>query len=230
MTLPLLISLPHAGTHVPEEVSSYCRLSRQEVVEDGDEGAAEIYSIGSEVQEFVTTEVARAVVDMNRAEDDRRADGVVKTHTCWGVPVYREFPPVEIIESLIAKYHRRYHAELTRLATRRVRLGVDCHTMAKTAPPIAPDPGSERPVVCLSNADGTCSKEDFELLADCLTASFGSAVSRNDPFQGGYIVRSHAAEMPWVQLELTRAHVISNKEKRRCVLEALRAWCCRAIA
>jgi len=33
-----------------------------------------------------------------------------------------------------------------------VMLGIDCHTMAAKGPPIGPDPGKERPLVCLSNA------------------------------------------------------------------------------
>ena len=48
-------------------------------------------------------------------------------------------------------------------------------------------------------------------------------VTVNDPFRGGYITRSHAAEMPWVQLELSRGPFAANSEKRRRVLRALAA-------
>ncbi|NIQ82806.1 MAG: N-formylglutamate amidohydrolase, partial [Anaerolineae bacterium] len=87
-TLPLLISVPHGGPKIPPEVESICVLTQEQIVEDGDEGAGEIYSIEDEVAAFVTTGVARAFVDVNRAEDDRRADGVVKTHTIWEIPIY----------------------------------------------------------------------------------------------------------------------------------------------
>jgi N-formylglutamate deformylase len=88
--MPLLISVPHAGLRIPEVVRSICVLSERDIIEDGDEGAADVYDLAPEVLKYVRTDVARAIVDMNRAEDDRRADGVVKTHTCWNVPVYSE--------------------------------------------------------------------------------------------------------------------------------------------
>ena len=106
MTLPLLISVPHAGLRVPPEARPYCSLTPEEIARDGDEGAAEIYTIENEVECYVTTDVARAIVDLNRAEDDRRKDGVVKTHTCWEVPVYEPFPPEEVVRTLLAQYYR----------------------------------------------------------------------------------------------------------------------------
>ena len=46
----------------------------------------------------------------------------------------------------------------------------------------------------------------------------------NDPFRGGYVTRSHSAEMPWIQIELSRAPYLSNKDKRKVVLAALQHW------
>ena len=40
MTLPLLLSVPHAGLTVPSQVENLCLLTKKEIVEDGDEGAA----------------------------------------------------------------------------------------------------------------------------------------------------------------------------------------------
>ena len=45
----------------------------------------------------------------------------------------------------------------------------------------------------------------------------------NEPFRGGFVTRSHAAEMPWVQLELSRAPFTNDAGKRRGVLRALQA-------
>jgi formiminoglutamase len=140
------------------------------------------------------------------------------------VPVYRTFPSEDLIETLLAKYHRPYHARLRAAARRGVRLAVDCHTMAAVGPPVAPDPGAERPHVCLSNAEGTCPAAWIESLRACFEAEFGPNVSVNQPFKGGFITRTHAAEMPWVQLELSRAPFMSTVEKRQRVLRALRAW------
>ena len=225
MTLPLVVSVPHAGLRVPTEVAPVCALAPEEVAADGDSGAAEIYAISGEVGAFVDTDVARAVVDLNRARDDRRADGVVKTHTCWNVGVWRRPLSQAEVEGLLDAYHAPYHERLRELGlSRKWLLGVDCHTMAATGPPVGPDPGSERPWVCLSNGKGTCPQEWIEGLKRCFQEQIDGPVKVNDPFRGGHITRSHAAEMPWIQIELSRAPYLSNNDKRRTVLTALQRW------
>lgn len=224
MRLPYLLSVPHGGLRVPREVAPFCVLTEEEIVRDGDEGAAAIYDLEGEVEAFVTTEVARAILDMNRAEDDRRKDGVVKTHTCWDVPVYDPAPPEEVFRGLIDRYYRPYHARLRDESARELLLGIDCHTMAAVGPPVGPDPGVERPAACLSNAGTTCPAAWLRGLADALEESLEREVRLNDPFQGGYITRTYARLMPWVQLELTRAPFLSEIEKRARVLDALRRF------
>ncbi|MFC1822637.1 N-formylglutamate amidohydrolase [Thermodesulfobacteriota bacterium] len=222
MRLPILLSVPHAGVKIPSEVEDICMLSEEDVIKDGDEGAAEIYlPLKSSVAAMVTTDIARAIVDMNRGEDDRRKDGIIKTHTCWDVPIYKEPPSEKTVQSLIEQYHHPYHRELTQLSAE-VKLGIDCHTMAAKGPPVGPDPGVERPHICLSNAAGTCPAEWIASLAACLEKAFKTKVSINHPFKGGYIIRSHAKELPWIQLEFSRADFASNEEKNRQMYEALK--------
>ena len=202
-----------------------CALTPDEVADDGDGGAAEIYSIEAEVGALVTTDVARAIVDLNRARDDRRADGAVKTHTCWDVAVWRQPLHEDIVVALLDAYHAPYHERLTRLGlSGEWLLGVDCHTMAATGPPLGPDPGRERPWACLGNADGTCPQQWIETLRDAFQQQFDGPVKVNDPFRGGYITRSHADEMPWIQIELSRAPFLPDEDKRQVVLTALEQW------
>jgi N-formylglutamate deformylase len=220
MRLPLLISVPHAGRAVPHAVRAYCVLTPQQVIEDGDEGAAEIYDLREHVTAYLTTKVARAIVDLNRPETDRAPDGVVKTHTCRNVPVYSEPLPEEVVERLLGRHYRPYHEKLTQLASR-AKLGIDCHTMAPVAPPIGPNPGSERPLICVSNADHTCPAPLLNQLALCLKDAFKTNVSINTPFKGGHIIRTHCNELPWIQLEISRAPLLSKDEKRQRVIDAL---------
>jgi N-formylglutamate amidohydrolase len=209
----------------PPEVGDLCVLTTKEIIEDSDEGASEIYfPLQREVSALVTTVVARAIVDMNRPEDDRRKDGVIKTHTCWNVQIYSEFPSPERITAVIETFYKPYHARLTEYA-RTAKLGVDCHTMAAHGPPVGPDPGKERPAICMSNAASTCPMEWITSLAACFEEVFEKEVSINNPFKGGFIIRSHARELPWVQLELSRDPYVANKEKSTRVLKALEKWC-----
>ena len=77
---------------------------------------------------------------------------------------------------------------------------------------------------CLSNGDGSCPQEWIEGLRDAFEQLLDGPVKVNDPFRGGYITRSHSAEMPWIQIELSRAPYLSNNAKRQTVLTALQHW------
>lgn len=223
MKLPILISSPHAGTEIPPEVEDICLLSNNDIIADGDEQAIEIYDFQDKVSTFLSTNIARAFVDLNRASDDRRIDGVVKTHTCLGVPIYSEPLSEELIKELLFKYYWPYHNKLSEFAST-VKVGIDCHTMRTVGPPVGPDPDKPRPLICLSNADGTCPDNWFFSLAVELERVFQTAVSLNKPFTGGYIIRSHANELPWIQLEFSRTGSLTVEEKRIGVLQALDNW------
>jgi N-formylglutamate amidohydrolase len=97
--------------------------------------------------------------------------------------------------------------------------------MAEIAPPISRDAGTTRPYICLSDAEGVCSKEWTALMAECLETEFACTVSINNPFKGGFIIRSHATELPWLQLELSRRPFMSLTDKRSKVHNAFAKWC-----
>ena len=48
MKLPILISVPHAGTEMPLELSSHANIKTEDVIKDGDEQAAAIYRMMAE--------------------------------------------------------------------------------------------------------------------------------------------------------------------------------------
>lgn len=225
MTLPLLLSVPHGGARVPRWLRHKCLLDGAQLLADGDVGAAQIYALRDEVAAFVSTPVARAVLDMNRAPDDHaRADGVVKTTTCWQEPVWRE-PLTEAEVARLLRLHARYHGRLA-AARGRVLAGVDCHTMSDVGPPIGPDPGAGRPTVCIGHVGGSSCPADWaRALQDAFAARFDGAVTIDDPFAGGYVTRRHAAEMPWVQVELARTTQETFAAQRAGVLAALKDWC-----
>jgi formiminoglutamase len=124
---------------------------------------------------------------------------------------------------MISKYYRPYHKKLSHLSAS-VKLGIDCHTMAEIAPPISPDPGQERPLVCLSNANGTFPTDWLEAMKDCFQQCFEVEVSLNRPFKGGYIIQAHASEIPWVQVEISRSGHLDNNEKKKKFIETIRKF------
>ena len=225
MALPVLISVPHAGLVIPPEVHDLCLLTPEQIRADSDDGAAEIYALQPHVKAFLTTNIARAVLDLNRHESDRQADGVVKTHTIWNVPIYQQPLSEALIDTLLEKYYRPYHRRLAGLCAG-VKMCLDCHTMTAFSPPIALDAGVERPHVCLGNAHNTCPQPLFEQLSHCFAQIFGrDNVMVNTPFGGGHLVCAHAAEGPWVQIELSRADFMTTQEKHTAVLQVLQTFC-----
>jgi N-formylglutamate deformylase len=222
MKLPFLLSVPHAGLTIPPEIGELCALTAEDIVADSDEDAAEIYDLEPEVTAFVLCPVARPVVDVNRPAEDRGQDGAFKLITRTPrQPVYHQPPHPAIFDRLRETYHQPYHARL-RDSANGVRIGIDCHTMAARRPRADPDKVSERPAICLSNAGCTCPDQLLYAFQRCLEEEFGHLVSLNKPFRGGHTIRSHAPELPWLQIEISRAPFASPTLKRERFLSALR--------
>lgn len=215
-SLPVLISVPHAGTEVPPELEGKIDIGPLEILEDSDAFARQIYGVDG-VRFVLDTNVARAFVDLNRAEDDlppANPDGVVKSHTSYGRAIYLpgHEPDAALVERLLDRYHRPYHRTIQAIladAGAGVELALDCHTMAPVGPDLSPDPGRRRPTVCLGNVRGrACPPETTDRLARCFARVLGlrdEEVARNRPFGGGHITRTYGGRpIPWVQVELSR--------------------------
>ena len=214
--LPLLISIPHAGTRVPGEVAEATSLTHDDILDDIDLFADRLYDPGASVQRVQVADIARPFVDLNRSPDQLPPafpDGVVKSHTCFNVPVYREgmAPDAALVQRLLETYHTPYHRALEAdLQDPQVRVMLDCHTMAEYPPPIAPDRKERRPSVNLGDNDGrSAPREITELLVRSMTEALGlekDEISINRPFRGGYITRRHGAgPKPVIQVEINRA-------------------------
>lgn len=218
---PVVISIPHGGTATPRELAERVCLSARDRFDDSDPHTVDIYDVGADVLHVVKAEVARAFIDLNRAPDDRppaNPDGVVKSTTCFGQPIYhrgRE-PDSRTVHLLLDRYYHPYHRALEEAAQHSsMALGLDCHSMLATPPPIAPDHGAPRPLFCLSNGNGaTCPSALLERMASALAHAFEcdpGEVSFNRPFTGGYITRRHGNRpLPWMQVELNRSLYLSD--------------------
>jgi N-formylglutamate deformylase len=212
-TLPILISIPHGGTEIPEEIRGMTLLTRKEILEDVDAFTQEIYHVEN-VLASVTTPIARTFIDLNRAPDDlppRSPDGAVKTRTANLEPIYRDANLAdELVYRLIERYHEPYHKRIEGiLKTDRIKLALDCHSMSSISPPISRYHGRVRPTVCLGNASGRAASPDLvSMLANCFREVFElphDEVAINKPFSGGYITQRYGNNpVPWIQIEMNR--------------------------
>lgn len=227
--LPVVLSVPHGGLMVPREVLDDFRLNLTDVLHDGDTWARELFSLEERVIHHIDTEVARAVLDLNRAASDippQNPDGIVKTVDISGKQIWREKEGLspETVKHLIKSYHQPYHKTLSEAAASgKAVVGIDCHTMLAESPGDNENLREVRPMICISNrGDGEGEKIDepvtapadlLRALRDALLIQFqhegmaAEPVSLNHPFKGGYITKYHGIEGPlhWIQIEFNRA-------------------------
>jgi len=233
MREPIVISIPHGGWRVADEVKEIWALSERDAFHDGDPLTSRIYDFSDRVRHQLVMEYYRAVVDLNRAPDDsapENKDGVIKSHTCYDVEVYRPgcLPGDDLKQVLLDRY---YHPYLTRLERcvedGETRLGVDCHSMAALSPPIEKDAGTPRPLFCLGNLGDdrgavtppfdriTCSEAMLAFMAEEFERAFRhedvevmvpAVVTMNVPVNRGRITRTMGNRgIPFVQNEMSRA-------------------------
>ena len=219
---PVLVSIPHGGSKIPDELRNLTCLTKSDIFDDSDAFTLEIFNIGSKAAEVVTTDIARAFVDVNRAPDDRppvNPDGVVKTQTCYNAPVYKNEsdPDKNLTDTLLNRYYKPYHKSIQRaIQSSKIKLALDCHSMAESGPPISPDSGQKRPEFCMGNIHGVSSSMDIVgKFADCVKNVFSlndKDVVLNSPFAGGYITKTYGLKpVPWIQVEMNRKLYLSSQ-------------------
>ncbi|NJP38394.1 N-formylglutamate amidohydrolase [Alkalicoccus luteus] len=225
--LPVLISVPHGGSVIPEHLAERLLLTDVEVALDGDTWTKDLFDFRGRVQTFITADTARVVIDLNRDPTDRppaNPDGIVKTLTVAGEQVWSRELSDEETNELIESIHAPYHQQLMHASGEEgLHFALDCHTMLDIGPSKSGTAWEQRPLICISNrgsAGGgkesetiTAPPEFMQLLKQELEQEFADEavegvplVMVNAPFKGGYITQLHGprTEIPWVQLELNR--------------------------
>lgn len=232
---PVVVSVPHAGRIYPPEILAAARVGRAQLerLEDSwcDLIAARAVDAGATL---IQASWARAVADLNRGEGqmapgevatplraqfsapgrkERAGLGVVPTRLADCGPLWKQPIDGAALGWRLESFHRPYHAALAgELARARERFGdailVDLHSM----PPIpAGQPGHGARIVIGDRFGGTAG----EWLVDQAMASaarLGEPVSRNQPYAGGHIVRTHGRPGDGVhalQIEIDRSLYLS---------------------
>jgi formiminoglutamase len=254
--LPLLVSVPHGGYGIPRDMVPRLALTFPDIFADGDPCTRSIYSFGDFVCAYHDSDIARAIIDLNRADDDlppRNVDGVIKSHTVLGKAVYLpgKEPDRRLIDDLLQRFYYPYHRKIAQdMATDPSLIcGLDCHSMLEFPPGRGNSAEKERPFICLSNGGDEngygkndeifCPPDLINLLADCLRSQFpaeAESITLNDPFSGGHISQMHGRQIPWIQVELNRRAYLSRPwfdpdtlRVERYRLECLRYKIFRAI-
>ena len=214
-TTPLLLSLPHAGTHLPSAIAE--RLQPRALqVEDTDWFLDRLYAFATGLgASLIVPRQSRYVVDLNRPSDNRPMyAGANNTELCptrffTGDPLYREgmAPGDAEVQQRVASYWQPYHdalgEELARLkAEHGHAILFDGHSIKSELPWLF---DGKLPDLNLGTASGAaCAPSLREALAGLLQAQTRFAVAVDGRFKGGHITRHYgqpAQGLHAVQLE-----------------------------
>ncbi|WP_425600346.1 N-formylglutamate deformylase [Luteimonas deserti] len=217
-TAPLLISIPHNGTRVPDALVA--RLTDEaRRVPDTDWHVAELYAFARTLGASVLVpSYSRYVIDLNRSEDDlslypgQNTTGLCPVVRFDGGKVYRDgqAPAPDEIATRVDTYWRPYHAalsdELARLRARHGRVVLwEAHSIRGTLPFLF---DGRLPDLNLGTAGGaSCSRALQARLVGVLEAQSGFDAVANGRFKGGFITRHYGrpdASVEAVQLEISQ--------------------------
>jgi N-formylglutamate deformylase len=223
---PFLISIPHGGLIIPDDLRSRFALTDEDLVFYSDPDTRLLFGFGRRAEMVMDTEISRMVVDLNRPPyvlPPRHADGAVKFVTSDGKPVYHAgmVPDITLIHQMMMRYYFPYHAQIDQMVEQNsIGIAFDCHSMLPIGPPGTKDAGEQRPLICLGNNGdregrakkgrlSTCSASWMMALAEAFRneCNLGNEVAINNPFSGGFITNAHYwhTGVPFVQVEVNRA-------------------------
>ncbi len=214
---PILVSVPHAGTHIPADIAETMTVAALRV-EDTDWFADELYDVAPALGiGLLAATHSRYVVDLNRDPGNvslypgKSVTELVPTTTFAHEPVYIDggTPDATEIARRVARYWRPYHAllecEIARLLAKFGTVVLwDGHTIRSIVPRFFDGQLTD---MNFGSAKGKAACA--HLIAAVRSASDavgGYSVVWDDRFIGGYITRTYgrpAANIHAIQLEMT---------------------------
>lgn len=213
---PLLVSMPHVGTHIPAAIAT--RMTPVALtVPDTDWHLERLYDFLAALDASVLVAThSRYVVDLNRPEDDANlypgqdTTGLIPVDTFAREPLYRgDAPDAAERAERVARYWQPYHRALQdTLAAICARHGYallwDAHSIRSEVPRFFAGRLTD---LNLGTAGGaSCDARIETALAAVARSQSAYTHVMNGRFKGGYITRRHgqpAAGVHAVQLELS---------------------------
>ena len=212
----LVISVPHAGTYLPDDIRQQLSPIGQKVV-DTDWHVDKLYDFAKalDVTLLIATH-ARTVVDLNRPPQNtplypgKIETTICPTETFDGEPLYADTPPdAEETAARVEKYWQPYHdtlaAELARIKTLHgfARL-LDGHSIRQSVPRLF---DGKLPDLNFGTNGGAAADPSLAqaALAAVVNTPFSSVLDGR--FRGGYITRHYgqpAHDIHALQLELAQ--------------------------
>jgi N-formylglutamate deformylase len=212
----LLISVPHAGTHLPAPIAATLNDTGRSV-SDTDWHVDKLYEFAAaEGATLLIATHSRSVVDLNRSPDGGKLypgqaeTGICPLETFDGLPLYQAAPPSPAdIAARVDRYWRPYHtalaAQLARIkAIHGTARLLDGHSIRATIPRLFE---GTLPDLNFGTNGGAAASPALtaRVLAACDRSGFSQILDGR--FRGGFITRHYGAPakgIEAIQLELAQ--------------------------
>jgi N-formylglutamate deformylase len=215
---PLIISIPHLGTHIPEAMrSGYTDIALS--VADTDWHLDRLYAFAQAWGATVLgARVSRYVIDLNRPPNDeslypgQTTTSLCPTETFRGEPLYRDGCAPDAaarqqrVEQFWQPYHQALEAELKRLRETHANVLLwEAHSIASVLPRLFDD---KLPDLNIGTQDGRTADASIQAQVERAANASSFAWVANGRFKGGYITRHFGAPRDGVhavQLEMCQS-------------------------
>jgi len=232
---PVVISVPHAGRDYPLQLRAAAAVPVESMLalEDRHVDSVALAAAGGET--LFVQRLARAWIDLNRAEDERdpmiddgartipagatstklrSGLGLIPRRAAPGVAIWRRRLGDDEVRWRIAQHHRPYHAAVAdALQAARQRFGsallIDLHSM----PPI---PRARPPRIVIGDRFGQSAASRLVHRLESEGATAGYAIAINSPYPGGHILARHGRpglNIHAIQIEIDRALYLDKAMK-----------------
>jgi N-formylglutamate deformylase len=224
-TIPVLVSMPHAGLHIPAGIAE--GMTEEALrLPDTDWHMETLYNFLGEMGTSVLVAThSRYVIDLNRPLDNislypgQDTTGLCPADTFHKEPLYQagKLPDDEQIQQRCATYWQPYHAKIAEeLHRMRNTYGIamlwDAHSICSVLPRFFE---GRLPDINLGTASGaSCAPGLAERLVTVAKSAPKFSYALNGRFKGGYITRHYGQpenNIHAVQLELSQATYMQER-------------------
>ncbi len=198
---PLLVSIPHTGTEIPDDIEAQLRdgwLARR----DADWGVDRLYDFAAALgATVIRTAISRTVIDVNRDPSGKSlypgqtTTGLCPVETFDGAPLYAEDNAPGDVEIGLRReryydpYHARLAHEIGRLRSKHERIVLyDAHSIRSVIPRLFE---GTLPQFNIGTHDGKSCDAKLAAAVEALCDASGRSWITNGRFKGGWITRHY---------------------------------------
>jgi len=227
--VPIVISVPHCGLEIPEQLKNDYVDSQLESLDDADWFVHDLYNFASEMGiTIIYARYHRWLIDLNRDvksvplyDDGRLITGLCSTTDFFGKPIYKagKAPNQQEVDRRLATYFWPYYSKVEALLDEcKEEFGEallwDAHSIRQLVPTIQNDPF---PDMILGNDNLTTASQKVIDTAFNQLAEGEYQINHNTPFKGGHITRyfgNPENNINALQLEMNKVLYMDDSERR----------------